>query len=119
MAKEQAASHLFPKLTACIPKSLIENEVLVANEQRISAMTGLEDVLNGYLVHIEEAFGQWLVESVLEDNPRIASPGFIEVGPTWISDLGPSVSVGWGLKKGEEDKNVRMRQLTTDTHSER
>ena len=82
-------------------------------------MTGLEDVLHGFLVHVEEAFGQWLVESVFEDSPRIAPPGFIEVGPTWMGDLGPSVSVGWGLKKGQEDENVRMRQLTTDTHSER
>ena len=82
-------------------------------------MTCLEDVLHGFLVHVEEAFGQWLVESVLEDSPRIAPPGFIEVGPTWMGDLGPSVSVGWGLKKGQEDENVRMRQLTTDTHSER
>ena len=82
-------------------------------------MTGLEDTLNGFLVHVEEAFGQWLVESVLEDSPRIAPPGFIEVGPTWMGDLGPSISVGLSLRKGQEDKNVRMRQLTTDTHSER
>ena len=61
-------------------------------------MTGLEDTLNGFLVHVEEAFGQWLVESVLEDSPRITPPGLIEVGPTWMGDLSPSVSVGLGLK---------------------
>ena len=67
-------------------------------------MAGLEDVLHGFLVHVEEAFGQWLVESVLEDSPRITPPGFIEVGPTWMGDLSPSVSVGMGLNKGQEDR---------------
>ena len=119
LAEEQAASHLSSELTACIPKTFIENEILVANEQRISTMTGVEDILNDFLLHIEEALRQWLIDGIFEDSFRITPPGLIEVGPTWMGDLGPSVSVGWGLKKGQEDENVRMRQLTTDTHSER
>ena len=98
LAEEQAASHLSSELTACIPKTFIVNEILVANEQRISAMTSPEDTLNDFLHHIEETFGQWLVASVLEDSIRITPPGLIEVGPTWMGDLSPSVSVGLGLK---------------------
>ena len=98
LAEEQAASHLSSELTACIPKTFIVNEILVANEQRSSTMTGVEDILNDFLHHIEETFGQWLVASVSEDSIRITPPGLIEVGPTWMGDLSPSVSVGLGLK---------------------
>ena len=98
LAKEQAASHLSSELTACIPKTFIENEILVANKQRISTMTGVEDILNDFLLHIEEALRQWLIDGIFEDSFRITPPGLIEVGPTWMGDLSPSVSVGLGLK---------------------
>ena len=104
LTEEQAASHLSSELTACIPKTFIVNEILVANEQRISTMTGIEDILNDFLLHIEEALRQWLIDGIFEDSIRITPPGLIEVGPTWMGDLSPSVSVGMGLNKGQEDR---------------
>ena len=112
-------AYLFSAANSGIPKTFGEREILVAYEQGTLTIPYFEHLLNGQLLHIEEAFEERPLESILRQGLRITPPGAMEIAPSLDNLHAPFISVELALKRGEEYEDIGMGLFTAYSRLER